>query len=343
MYGTDSDYRILPREIAWPDGGKGEEMIRISCCMIVKNEEKILARCLDSIADLMDEIIIVDTGSEDKTKEIAARYTDKIYDFEWIDDFSAARNFAFSKADGDYIYSADADEVVDEENRERFRELKQILLPEIDIVQMKYGNQLSYGTAYNFDEEYRPKLFKRLREFIWTEPIHEMVRLDPIVYDSEIVICHMPENSHSKRDFATFQKHIAGGLRLSKRLHHMYAMELYISGDDSDFLEAEPFFTASALDTSRSIDEVKEAACVVCRAARLRGDSHTMLKMSLKDLLSEGSSEMCYELGEYFFARGDFAEAAMWYYNAANETQSILNIHSSTDWPQKRLEELEQN
>ena len=53
-------------------------MITISLCMIVKNEEKVLARCLDSIADLMDEIIIVDTGSSDNTKEIAKKYTDKI-------------------------------------------------------------------------------------------------------------------------------------------------------------------------------------------------------------------------------------------------------------------------
>lgn len=57
-------------------------MITISLCMIVKNEEDILGRCLDSIADLMDEIIIVDTGSSDRTREIAGRYTDKIYDFE---------------------------------------------------------------------------------------------------------------------------------------------------------------------------------------------------------------------------------------------------------------------
>lgn len=70
-------------------------MITISLCMIVKNEEKVLARCLDSIADLMDEIIIVDTGSSDNTKEIAKKYTDKIYDFAWIDDFSAARNYSF--------------------------------------------------------------------------------------------------------------------------------------------------------------------------------------------------------------------------------------------------------
>ncbi len=317
-------------------------MIEISCCMIVKNEERILARCLDSIADMMDEIIIVDTGSTDATKEIAGRYTDKIYDFEWIDDFSAARNFAFAKATKDYIYSADADEVLDAENRARFRALKENLIDEIDIVQMKYGNQLSYGTAYNFDEEYRPKLFKRLREFIWTEPIHEMVRLDPLVFDSDIVICHRPESSHSRRDFAVFQKQIQMGRRLSKRLHHMYAMELYISGEDEDFLEAEPFFTETALDPERSLDEVKEAACIVCRAARLRDDSHTLLKMSLKDLLSEASSEMCWELGEYFLAKGDREEAAMWYYNAAHETQSILNIHTSTDWPEKKLAMLQE-
>lgn len=314
-------------------------MIEVSLCMIVKDEEAVLSRCLDSVADLMDEIIVVDTGSADRTKEIAARYTDKIYDFQWIDDFSAARNFSFSKATKDYIYSADADEVLDEENRRRFRELKEILLPEIDIVQMKYGNQLSYGTAYNFDEEYRPKLFKRLRTFLWTEPIHEMVRLDPVIYDSDIVISHRPHSSHCKRDFATFQKHIRAGLRLSKRLHHMYAMELYISGDAEDFFEAEPFFAESTADSTRSIDEVKEAACVVCRAARLRGDSKTVLKMSLKDMLSEGSAEMCCELGEYFFSCGDFEEAAMWFYNAAHETESILNIHTSTDWPEERLAE----
>lgn len=316
-------------------------MIEISLCMIVKNEEKVLARCLDSVSDLVDEIIIVDTGSTDNTKKIASKYTNKIYDFTWIYDFSAARNFAFSKAEKDYIYSADADEVLDETNRERFRQMKQVLLPEIEIVQMKYGNQLSHGSAYNFDEEYRPKLFKRLREFVWEEPVHEMVRLEPVVYDSEIVISHMPEKNNSDRDFSVFQRHIKEGKRISKRLHHMYAMELYISGKDEDFLEAEEFFTQSCEDVSRSVDEIKEAACVVCRAARIREDAGIMMKMALKDMLTEGSAEMCYELGEYFRERGDLKEAAIWYYNAMHEAPSILNIHTSTDWPQKRLQELE--
>ena len=73
-------------------------MITISLCMIVKNEEAVLSRCLDSIADLMDEIIIVDTGSEDRTKEIARRYTDRVYDFAWTGSFADARNYSFSKA-----------------------------------------------------------------------------------------------------------------------------------------------------------------------------------------------------------------------------------------------------
>ena len=65
--------------------------------MIVKNEEKYLARCLDSAKGLVDEIIIVDTGSTDRTKVIAQKYTTKIYDYRWDDNFSNARNFSFSK------------------------------------------------------------------------------------------------------------------------------------------------------------------------------------------------------------------------------------------------------
>ena len=77
--------------------------MNLSLCMIVKNEEEVLARCLESARPLVEEIVIVDTGSTDRTKEIAAQFTDRIFSFEWTDDFSAARNFSFSKAHGDYI------------------------------------------------------------------------------------------------------------------------------------------------------------------------------------------------------------------------------------------------
>src|SRR5690606_22915077 len=96
----------------------------ISLCMIVRNEERVLDRCLSSVNNLVDEIILVDTGSTDNTQEIAKKYTKNIYHFEWINDFSAARNFAADKATGEWILVLDADEYVDEDN---FREFIKLL------------------------------------------------------------------------------------------------------------------------------------------------------------------------------------------------------------------------
>lgn len=298
-------------------------MITISLCMIVKNEEAVLARCLDTIADLVEEIIIVDTGSTDRTKEIAAGYTKKLYDFTWVDDFSAARNFAFSKATQEYIYSADADEVLNEENRERFRVLKECLLPEIEIVQMKYGNQLSFGTVYNFDEEYRPKLFKRLRSFVWEEPIHEAVRLQPVVFDSDIVITHMPASLHGDRDLRNFEKQVAAGRKLSKRLQNMYARELLMVGSKENLWTAEDYFV-QRLEEELSNDCFLEACCVLTRAARLKKDQVSFFKYAMKAVTSEGCSEVCVELGSFYEELGDLAEAIIWYYNAAYSTQPVL-------------------
>jgi len=84
----------------------------ISLCMIVKDEENCLKRCLQSVQGLVSEIIIVDTGSKDSTREIAKQFTDKVYDFDWCNDFSKARNFSLEKASNEWILVLDADEVV---------------------------------------------------------------------------------------------------------------------------------------------------------------------------------------------------------------------------------------
>ena len=312
-------------------------MITVSLCMIVKNEERILARCLDSLKGLMDEIIIVDTGSTDRTKEIAAAYTDRIYDFVWTGDFSEARNFAFSKAGMEYIYSADADEVLDAENRTAFLRMKQALLPEIEIVQMYYANQLSNGTIYNYDKELRPKLFKRNRTFRWQGAIHEQIGITPVIYDSEICIQHMPEENHKDRDLAAFERLVEAGQSLDKRLHNIYAKELFISGEAQDFLRARMFFQASCADETRGQDELAEAACVAARAARIAGDVPDFFKYAMKAVASGGCSEICCELGAFYMEREDYDEAVIWLYNAAYETESILNIHCGGDLPLRGL------
>lgn len=313
-------------------------MITVSLCMIVKNEAEVLARCLDSVADLMNEIIIVDTGSTDNTKEIAARYTDKIYDYEWNDNFADARNFSFSKASMDYIYAPDADEVLDEENRMRFHQLKQALLPEIDIVQMKYVTPAEYNTVLNAKKEYRPKLFKRLRTFTWVDPIHETIQLQPVVFDSDIEILHLPLNLHSKRDFSIFQKSFAKEGKLSDKILNMYAKELFVSGEDTDFLAAkEPFL--QTLYTSQKEDCIKTASCVLCHIYRLEHNVNDFFKLALKDMVTTPCAEICCELGEYFMAAGDIEEAILWFLNASSETESVLDIHRSGDLPLQKLSE----
>ncbi len=314
-------------------------MITISLCMIVKNEEAVLARCLDSIADLVDEIIIVDTGSTDATKEIAAEYTSLIYDFPWNFDFSEARNFSFSKASMEYIYAADADEVLEGINRERFLFLKQTLLTEIEIVQMKYVTKNQFNTVLNFRDEYRPKLFRRLRSFTWIDPIHETVRLDPVVFDSDIEITHLPQSLHSKRDFQGFQRAWNKDGRLSTKLHRMYAKELLMTGDISDFSDALPVFLHTVTDPATDADSMREGVCILAHFYRISENTSEFFKYALKEIAVNPCSEICYELGEFYLTASDYNEAVIWYYNAVYETSPILNVHFHGDTALLRLAE----
>jgi tetratricopeptide (TPR) repeat protein len=96
---------------------------RVSVCMIVKNEEKMLDNCLNSIEGFVDELIIVDTGSTDSTVEIAKRHGAKVYFHEWENDFSKARNYSLSYATNEWIFIMDADEEVVREDHPRLREI----------------------------------------------------------------------------------------------------------------------------------------------------------------------------------------------------------------------------
>ena len=95
----------------------------ISVCMISKNEEQHVEECLKRLKPYHNEIVFVDTGSTDRTVEIAARYTDKIYHFDWIDDFSAARNYALAQANNDWILSIDCDEYLESIDEEALLQL----------------------------------------------------------------------------------------------------------------------------------------------------------------------------------------------------------------------------
>ena len=206
----------------------------ISLCMIVRNEEKVLARCLESVRGCVDEIVIVDTGSSDATKEIAARYTDRIYDFEWIDDFSAARNYAFEQATGDYLLWLDADDVLLPTDAAALRRYKDEQLAGCDVVMLRYNtafDELGRPTFFF----YRERLIRRTLPHRWVGRVHEVVVHSGAVAYAEIAVTHKSVQAvYGDRNLRIYEKQIADGETLSPRELFYYGRELYYHGRYDD-------------------------------------------------------------------------------------------------------------
>ena len=148
--------------------------MRVSLCMIVKNEEANLSKCLRSAADLVDEVIVVDTGSTDQTKEVAAQFGAKVFDFVWIDDFGAARNESLRHATGNWIFWMDGDDRLDEENRKKLRKLFDNLHNENVAYAMKCRclADVQADTPTLVDHI---RLFRNRPEVRWRYRVHEQI------------------------------------------------------------------------------------------------------------------------------------------------------------------------
>ena len=148
--------------------------VTLSVCMIVKNEAKNISKCLKSIFDIADEIIVVDTGSADNTKAIALEYDAKVFDFEWVDDFSKARNYSIDKATGDWILILDGD---DEFERKDGEKLKALINSE-DAGDIYIFNTICYiGDRVSNDKimNVNLRLFRNRPEFRYQGRIHESI------------------------------------------------------------------------------------------------------------------------------------------------------------------------
>lgn len=147
--------------------------IPVSVCIIAKNEEKHIEECLKRLKPYGFEIIVTDTGSTDRTKELAARYADKVLDFEWINDFSAARNFCASHASNNWILSLDCDEYVNSIDVQTMRILMQKFPKCTGVIRLKNLVYDKEGkTAYGSDDVTR---FYNRNFYTFDFPIHEQV------------------------------------------------------------------------------------------------------------------------------------------------------------------------
>lgn len=207
----------------------------LSVCLIVKDEQEVLGRCLNCVSKFADQIIVVDTGSSDDTVEEARKFTDEVYFFEWCDDFSAARNFAFEKADCDYVMWLDADDVISDENCEKIKKLKKNA--DFDAAYLLYAASAD-GDKPTF-EYYRERILKRSRNFKFEGAVHEAVSASgKIVYSDAVILHKKVKENEPLRNLKIYQKQIARGICLDERSKFYYGRELFLT---ECILKAPPF------------------------------------------------------------------------------------------------------
>ncbi|WP_255294774.1 glycosyltransferase [Bacillus sp. AFS041924] len=284
--------------------------ITLSLCMIVKNEEAVLSRCLSSVSNIVDEIVIIDTGSTDKTKEIAKKFTNSIYDFTWINDFSAARNFAFSKATKDYIMWLDADDIITDENAKKLLKLKKSLTKNVDAVKMKYHLAFDENGIPSFSSV-RSRIVKRERNFKWIGFVHEYLEVYGEIIQSDAAIIHQKDKEYSDRNLKIYENAISSGNELSPRDKYYYANECV----DHKLFEKAIEWYELFLDEGKGWYEDNIQACGKLADCYLnRNELEKAISSCLRSFSYDGPrGENCCRLGYVYLQKGDYTRAISWY------------------------------
>lgn len=176
----------------------------LSLALIIKNVEKTIDRCLSDFSKIADEIIVVDTGSTDNSIEIVKKHTDKIYHFKWIDDFSAARNYSFSKCTKDFIVWIDGDDYACEDDLKKIREIdysdKEIILIDYVYAHDEFGKDRLIVP--------RERIIKRSLNLKWEGEIHEIIPLSGGKYWKApgIKTHHNKQQGTSERNLAILER-----------------------------------------------------------------------------------------------------------------------------------------
>lgn len=288
-------------------------MATISLCMIVKDEEAVLARCLDSAAEIVDEVVVVDTGSSDRTKEIAARYG-QVWDYVWCDNFASARNFSFSHATKDFILWLDADDVITPDNKARFLQLKQELDDRTDVV------MLPYHTA--FDEEghptftyYRERLLRRAMGFHWEGAVHECITpCGQICYGDAAVSHRKQTDADSDRNLRIYEGILARGTPLDTRGQFYYARERMIhqqfaqaAAAFEEFLQREDGWVENRIEACRNL-----ADCLLALGQREQARQALVRSFAM----DSPRGETCCALAALEMEEGRLEQARFWYETA---------------------------
>lgn len=295
----------------------------LSVCLIVKDEQEVLERCLNCASKFADEIVIVDTGSTDGTVEIAKKFTDKVYFFKWCDNFSAARNYAFDRATGELLMWLDADDCITDENCVKINNLKN----SFDGFDMAV---LPYAAAFDGEEPTflynRERIFRRDKNYRFSGEVHEAIALSGRIYYSDAVIYHKKvKENEPLRNLRILQRKISEGKALNDREKFYYGRELLFNkmfregiAVLEDFLKGSGWFVNKA-----------EACINLYQAYRSIGDDNRAISSLLHSFaVCPPNSQVCCMLGEHFLSKGQLNFSVYWYeaaLKAVNEDGSFIN------------------
>lgn len=314
-------------------------MITISLCMIVKNEEDTLERCLMSVGNIADEVIIVDTGSTDRTVEIAERYTPHVFHFEWTDDFSEARNFSFSQATKEYIFWLDADDILLPDDLLKMQQMKQSFDHTLDAVSMDYHIAFdSNGNVISSSRRFR--LVKRSKHYQWRGAVHEMLVVSGKAFDSDIVVTHKKEHPITDRNLNIYENLLNEGKPFTQQDLFHYARELH---HRKRYEEAAVNFLKFLNDPSNTPETRIYALQQLADCYHMLGDTEKELASTFQSFRYDiPRPESCCRLGYFFLKQNAFRQAIFWYKLATDfpleeNRWAIVNNTSRTMLPHIQL------
>lgn len=317
---------------------KAKEMLKLSACMIVKNEESVIERCINSYKAIVDEIIVVDTGSSDETKKIALELGADVYDFNWEGDFSAAKNFALGKATGNWVIFLDADEYFPNDMAKKIPDLVK-----------KYGQgqrKIILTKMINIDEDdgeilcdfSQARIFKNESTLRYSGKIHESLKssgpkIEAVLVDEkELKIMH---TGYSKR--LAEEK--------ARRNLDMLLQEIENGNNDPRLYS----YIATSYSTLKQPEEaIKYSKKYLKSGAKMEGIDSKLYYLLIADMMAINSDfEEVYEIIQEAIKKFNdnpmpYAYLGQWYY-AKKEYQKAIESFEKTINLQKKYCGIEMN
>ena len=316
----------------------------LTLCLIVKNEESRLPACLESFSGLYSELVVVDTGSTDATKTIARNFGAKMYDFTWIDDFSAARNFALSKATTPWVMVVDADDMMSIEAKKALQDDLEKLTPNTLGVFLPYiYSTINKKTAFT---TYLPRIWKTKLGYQYTLPIHEYLDVPKENIKQFVRLPHAIIHNKTQADFSKSILRNLGILEKAIKNNPQQTRLLFYLGRENkslgNYKQAIRWYSKFVKIPNVSKDELNRAYLGMGECY-IKMDNIKSAKLAYQHAIKANPAfvEAYLQLGDIALKTGQYKKAARFYLEATKkqppQTHVFVNMQLYNGYAQKKL------